>query len=572
MNPGEEEVNAVAAPEIEAAVAKKSLDEISMALDVEGQRDFDFDAEARYVITDTGVPHDGEVQKIIESDPTLGFEVVKMDGLPTTTRVVKGKERTFYQYKGQLVHAHIKALLVDRSIPDTNESGVPNVNFKGIREGEVITPDVIKDRFGKELPYSVSITKEGKLEVTNPDADKKVTVLGFGEARATDAPTPGVEVQATAEPAVVAEAQPAAPAEAVDAAPAADAYEGAIAAAKLVTELESEIDESSAEIGVEAGVESHEPLSVDELKEIGDKGLDAVDVENPLEVAEVAEVAEAAEIPAAPTEAPIVVEAPAVAEVAEESPEANQSEAMHSQYENRVMDIRVETASELARTLNALEENQNVVTIANRTIVDGASTAVSRLNSVLRSYGDYPVGAIQTEIRQTVDALYGVFSATRRFGEGTLGEIRSATSSIEAVLARQSQDAENVDANFQVALAERGLEADETKETAGDAIRGASDTISGAQELRQSLNSLDTVVGDLSQRVLRRQIDELESILQQSYRQPINPEDLMQITRTIQSAFDNDEVQSSINDVNTKLQTVIDQTRQARGKLHPAGS
>ena len=191
---------------------------------------------------------------------------------------------------------------------------------------------------------------------------------------------------------------------------------------------------------------------------------------------------------------------------------------------------------------------------------------------MLRNYNDYPVGSIQTEIRQTVDALYSVHAATRRFGEGTLGEIRSATSAIEAVLARQSQDAENVDANFQVALAERGLQPDQTTETAADAIKGAGDTISGVQELRQSLNSLDTVMGNLSQSVLRRRIDELESVLQQSYRQPINPEDLMQITRSIQLAFDNDDVRGSITDANTKLQAVIDQTRQARSKLHPAGS
>ena len=556
MTSGEEEIHATAAPENEAAIAKKSLSEINMALDVEGQRDFDFDAEARYVITDTGIPNDEKVRELIEADSTLGFEVVKMDGLPTITQNVGGREVSFYQYKGQLINPTIKALLVDRSQPDVDKDGKAVVNFKGMRADEVIDPAVIADRLGKKVSYSVSVDAEGKLSITNPDAATKVTVLGFGDAKLAGQP---VLAEAPAITAPIAEVQPTAPniapVEVAESAPA-DAYEGAIAAAKLVTELEAEIDESSAEISVEKGVESHEPLTVEEFKEMGDKGLDAVDVDNPAEVAEATGVTEA------------VAAVPAVEAV----PQTNESEAMHSQYENRVMDIRVETASELARALNALEENQNLDTLGNRTVVDSAGEAVSRLNAVLRNYNDYPVGSIQTEIRQTVDALYSVHAATRRFGEGTLGEIRSATSAIEAVLARQSQDAENVDTNFQVALAERGLQPDQTTETAADAIKGAGDTISGVQELRQSLNSLDTVMGNLSQSVLRRRIDELESVLQQSYRQPINPEDLMQITRSIQLAFDNDDVRGSITDANTKLQAVIDQTRQARSKLHPAGS
>ena len=560
MTSGEEEIHTTAAPENEAAIAKKSLSEINMALDVEGQRDFDFDAEARYVITDTGIPNDEKVRELIEADSTLGFEVVKMDGLPTITHNVGGREVRFYQYKGQLINPTIKALLVDRSQPDVDKDGKAVVNFKGMRADEVIDPAVIADRLGKKVSYSVSVDAEGKLSITNPDAATKVTVLGFGDAKLASQP---VLAEAPAITAPIAEVQPTAPniapVEVAESAPA-DAYEGAIAAAKLVTELEAEIDESSAEISVEKGVESHEPLTVEEFKEMGDKGLDAVDVDNPAEVAEAA----AAQ--------PEVIEPASAAEVVEAVPQTNESEAMHSQYENRVMDIRVETASELARALNALEENQNLDTLGNRPVVDSAGEAVSRLNAVLRNYNDYPVGSIQTEIRQTVDALYSVHAATRRFGEGTLGEIRSATSAIEAVLARQSQDAENVDANFQVALAERGLQPDQTTETAADAIKGAGDTISGVQELRQSLNSLDTVMGDLSQSVLRRRIDELESVLQQSYRQPINPEDLMQITRSIQLAFDNDDVRGSITDANTKLQAVIDQTRQARSKLHPAGS
>ena len=560
MTSGEEEIHATAAPENEAAIAKKSLSEINMALDVEGQRDFDFDAEARYVITDTGIPNDEKVRELIEADTTLGFEVVKMDGLPTITQNVGGRGVSFYQYKGQLINPTIKALLVDRSQPDVDKDGKAVANFKGMRADEVIDPAVIADRLGKKVSYSVSVDAEGKLSISNPDAATKVTVLGFGDAKLAGQP---VLAEAPAITAPIAEVQPAmpdiAPVEVTESAPT-DAYEGAIAAAKLVTELEAEIDESSAEISVEKGVESHEPLTVEEFKEMGDKGLDAVDVDNPAEVAEAA---------AAQPEA---TESTDAVEVVEAVPQTNESEAMHSQYENRVMDIRVETASELARALNALEENQNLDTLGNRTVVDSAGEAVSRLNAVLRNYNDYPVGSIQTEIRQTVDALYSVHAATRRFGEGTLGEIRSATSAIEAVLARQSQDAENVDANFQVALAERGLQPDQTTETAADAIKGAGDTISGVQELRQSLNSLDTVMGNLSQSVLRRRIDELESVLQQSYRQPINPEDLMQITRSIQLAFDNDDVRGSITDANTKLQAVIDQTRQARSKLHPAGS
>ena len=563
MTSGEEEIHTTAAPENEAAIAKKSLSEINMALDVEGQRDFDFDAEARYVITDTGIPNDEKVRELIEADSTLGFEVVKMDGLPTITQNVGGREVSFYQYKGQLINPTIKALLVDRSQPDVDKDGKAVVNFKGMRADEVIDPAVIADRLGKKVSYSVSVDAEGKLSISNPDAATKVTVLGFGDAKLASQPVSAVEAPAITAPVAEVEVQPAAPniapVEVAESAPA-DAYEGAIAAAKLVTELEAEIDKSSAEISVEKGVESHEPLTVEEFKEMGDKGLDAVDVDNPAEVAEAA----AAQ--------PEVIEPASAAEVVEAVPQTNESEAMHSQYESRVMDIRVETASELARALNALEENQNLDTLGNRTIVDSAGEAVSRLNAVLRNYNDYPVGSIQTEIRQTVDALYSVHAATRRFGEWTLGEIRSATSAIEAVLARQSQDAENVDANFQVALAERGLQPDQTTETAADAIKGAGDTISGVQELRQSLNSLDTVMGNLSQSVLRRRIDELESVLQQSYRQPINPEDLMQITRSIQLAFDNDDVRGSITDANTKLQAVIDQTRQARSKLHPAGS
>ena len=562
MTSGEEEIHATAAPENEAAIAKKSLSEINMALDVEGQRDFDFDAEARYVITDTGIPNDEKVRELIEADSTLGFEVVKMDGLPTITQNVGGREVSFYQYKGQLINPTIKALLVDRSQPDVDKDGKAVVNFKGMRADEVIDPAVIADRLGKKVSYSVSVDAEGKLSISNPDAATKVTVLGFGDAKLASQPVSAVEAPAITAPVAEVEVQPAAPniapVEVAESAPA-DAYEGAIAAAKLVTELEAEIDKSSAEISVEKGVESHEPLTVEEFKEMGDKGLDAVDVDNPAEVAEAA----AAQ--------PEVIEPASAAEVVEAVPQTNESEAMHSQYESRVMDIRVETASELARALNALEENQNLDTLGNRTIVDSAGEAVSRLNAVLRNYNDYPVGSIQTEIRQTVDALYSVHAATRRFGEWTLGEIRSATSAIEAVLARQSQDAENVDANFQVALAERGLQPDQTTETAADAIKGAGDTISGVQELRQSLNSLDTVMGNLSQSVLRRRIDELESVLQQS-RQPINPEDLMQITRSIQLAFDNDDIRGSITDANTKLQAVIDQTRQARSKLHPAGS
>ena len=563
MTSGEEEIHTTAAPENEAAIAKKSLSEINMALDVEGQRDFDFDAEARYVITDTGIPNDEKVRELIEADSTLGFEVVKMDGLPTITQNVGGREVSFYQYKGQLINPTIKALLVDRSQPDVDKDGKAVVNFKGMRADEVIDPAVIADRLGKKVSYSVSVDAEGKLSITNPDAATKVTVLGFGDAKLAGQPVSAVEAPAITAPVAEVEVQPAAPniapVEVAESAPA-DAYEGAIAAAKLVTELEAEIDKSSAEISVEKGVESHEPLTVEEFKEMGDKGLDAVDVDNP------AEVAEAAAAQPEATESTDAVEA------VEAAPQTNESEAMHSQYENRVMDIRVETASELARALNALEENQNLDTLGNRTVVDSAGEAVSRLNAVLRNYNDYPVGSIQTEIRQTVDALYSVHAATRRFGEGTLGEIRSATSAIEAVLARQSQDAENVDANFQVALAERGLQPDQATETAADAIKGAGDTISGVQELRQSLNSLDTVMGNLSQSVLRRRIDELESVLQQSYRQPINPEDLMQITRSIQLAFDNDDIRGSITDANTKLQAVIDQTRQARSKLHPAGS
>ena len=559
MTSGEEEIHATAAPENEAAIAKKSLSEINMALDVEGQRDFDFDAEARYVITDTGIPNDEKVRELIEADSTLGFEVVKMDGLPTITQNVGGREVSFYQYKGQLINPTIKALLVDRSQPDVDKDGKAVVNFKGMRADEVIDPAVIADRLGKKVSYSVSVDAEGKLSISNPDAATKVTVLGFGDAKLASQPVSAVEAPAITAPVAEVEVQPAAPniapVEVAESAPA-DAYEGAIAAAKLVTELEAEIDKSSAEISVEKGVESHEPLTVEEFKEMGDKGLDAVDVDNPAEVAEAA----AAQ--------PEVIEPASAAEVVEAVPQTNESEAMHSQYESRVMDIRVETASELARALNALEENQNLDTLGNRTIVDSAGEAVSRLNAVLRNYNDYPVGSIQTEIRQTVDALYSVHAATRRFGEWTLGEIRSATSAIEAVLARQSQDAENVDANFQVALAERGLQPDQTTETAADAIKGAGDTISGVQELRQSLNSLDTVMGNLSQSVLRRRIDELESVLQQ----PINPEDLMQITRSIQLAFDNDDIRGSITDANTKLQAVIDQTRQARSKLHPAGS
>ena len=515
MTSGEEEIHTTAAPENEAAIAKKSLSEINMALDVEGQRDFDFDAEARYVITDTGIPNDEKVRELIEADTTLGFEVVKMDGLPTITQNVGGREVSFYQYKGQLINPTIKALLVDRSQPDVDKDGKAVVNFKGMRAGEVIDPAVIADRLGKKVSYSVSVDAEGKLSITNPDATTKVTVLGFGDAKLAGQP---VLAEAPAITAPIAEVQPAAPniapVEVAESAPA-DAYEGAIAAAKLVTELEAEIDESSAEISVEKGVESHEPLTVEEFKEMGDKGLDAVDVDNPAEVAEAA------------AGQPEATEFTDAVEAVEAVPQTNESEAMHSQYESRVMDIRVETASELARALNALEENQNLDTLGNRTVVDSAGEAVSRLNAVLRNYNDYPVGSIQTEIRQTVDALYSVHAATRRFGEGTLGEIRSATSAIEAVLARQSQDAENVDTNFQVALAERGLQPDQATETAGDAIKGAGDTISGVQELRQSLNSLDTVMGNLSQSVLRRRIDELESVLQQSYRHPINPQALM---------------------------------------------
>ena len=552
MNPADEETKPRVPQETEAALAKKSLSEINMALDVEGEQDFDFDAEARYVITDTGVPNDEKVRELIQADSTLGFEVVKMEGLPTVTRMVNGQPRSFYEYKGQLIHSHIEALFVDRSQPDVGQDGTPIVNFKGMRKNEVIDPALIKERFGKDIPFSVSIDDEGALKVVNPDATKTVTVLGFGDAHIAGA---GLEnVPATPSPQGEAPASAEANAESVT--------------EHLVTEIEAEIDAASNEIGAEHGVESHEPLSAEELEKIGDKGLEAAEVDDPSEQVISNELTEAAE--------------PGVDESGEDeehlsfaaggeawSEDDERAAAMHRHYERIVLDTRMDTADELASSLIGLESNGNALSAGERVIIDSAKNCVAELEAAVRNYENYGVEPIRTYLRRTADALYFFHGATLRYAEGEVGEVNRVVGAIEKTLQDKAQEAADRDQDFKVVTTESGIDIEPGVQTAVEVVGAATQQINDTEVLKQSLTALSEKVVGISNGKLRSYIQQLEDIRDASYSRPIDPSEIAQVTRAIVNAYDTDEMRTAIRNADTQVKLVETQVRSAIGTLRP---
>lgn len=553
MNPADEETKPRVPQETEAALAKKSLSEINMALDVEGEQDFDFDTEARYVITDTGVPNDEKVRELIQADSTLGFEVVKMEGLPTVTRMVNGEPRSFYEYKGQLVHSYIEALFVDRSQPDVSQDGTPIINFKGMRKNEVIDPAVIKARFGKDIPFSVSIDDEGTLKVVNPDSTKKVTVLGFGDAHVAGANL-GSEAAAPSQAEAVVSTEAKAESE----------------AEQLAAEIESEIDAVSSEIGAEHGVESHEPLSTEELEKIGDKGLEAAEVEDPSEEVISNEFTEAAEPNVAATEAE-EDEPLSLAAGGEEWNEADErAAAMHRHYERIVLDTRMDTADELANSLIGLESNGNALSAGERVLIDSAKTCVAELEAAVRNYENYGVDPIRTYLRRTADALYFFHGATLRFSEGEVGEVKRVVGAIEKTLQDKAQEAADRDQDFKVVTTESGIDIEPGTQTAAGVVEAASDQIKDTEALKQSLTALSEKVTSISNGQLRGYIQQLEDIRDASYSRPIDPSEIAQVTRAIVNAYDTDEMRTLIRNADTQVKTVAEQTRGAIAVLQPS--
>lgn len=143
-------------------------------------------------------------------DPKGGFEVVSLadcardeKGIITyeySTQDEQGNART----ESVKLNGNTVALLVKNGEAPDFATGK---GFKGLREGELVTDEVISKRFGETTsPFSVGIT-EGKIIVENTRPEAGLNVMTTKETTveaATEAPAPVIELEVSAERAEVA--------------------------------------------------------------------------------------------------------------------------------------------------------------------------------------------------------------------------------------------------------------------------------------------------------------------------------------------------------------------------------
>lgn len=493
--------------------AEKSLDTLKLSVDVKGSTEVALDDQLRYVIADVESPKSPEETKLISNDPTLGFEIITTNSLPTEKVSMGERIVTAFVYNGMLINGNIKALFVDRSKPAVDAEGKAVANFKGMRAGEQITPQIIAQRFGKDVSFGVSLTAEGKLAVSNADETRHVSVLGFGEAD-----------KASVEENPV------------------DDFELSVAAAKAAANIEAELDSRTHDIIDTFETEHKEPLSVEEIKEIGEEGLVAAEVKEPqVEVA-----------PAPPA-----------------SQEELRSQQIHGMYEQAALAIRLETVGDMTRLMTQLEESQQTLVSTDEAIHRATADSLARLNTVIQRIEEYPNRAIQTEIRQTIDALYSVLGMTQRVGEGTIADIHRGITVLQRTIEERVNEAENRDSDFKVVAYQNDVDIKSGTVLASDILHEAANELHDSKELHASLNTLDKVLNEVSQHSLRLQLRRLEEVLNNSFSSPIDPNELANITMTIQQGIESEAFRSSLASAGKSLEEFIGRTHRAVELIKP---
>ncbi len=519
-----------------------SLSKLNMVQEVKGSATFDFNKEARYVIApDISQPTSREESEFIQNDSTLGFEVVDLTKLPRRTETIKGRQVEVVEYQGSLLDASVAALLVDRSQPAMGEKQ----GYKGLRAGETITPAVIKARFGKDVDFSVSLDQDKGLNVSRPqDAGGKLSVMGFGDASLTEA-----EIEAL-------RANAAEPDESEvddithDRAPQAEqpATEGLSDAARraeaLMLQDEAEIDQRTEELVNEAERERPE-LSREELEDIGE-----------VPVKETVAVEQEVDSNSSEGEA--------------QSVEQGEADRLKRIYEQNIFDVRDELASSLQKGIKVLDEEGRAIGLGTRTILEGITISTDGLNNALRHYEDYPTGAVQTLIRQTIDQLYQVNGAAGRYEEGPVADMSRAIDVTENGLEASSSRAGVIDGNFESVLAQQGAQIDQVPESAASFVGGAKATVGETQELKDSLKQLSETVGTARRLGIGTATSRLEDILQQSYSRPIDVSELQQIIVDVRRYADEDsELGQAIRKADTNLQSFSENVQVAYARVNP---
>ena len=288
-----------------------------------------------------------------------------------------------------------------------------------------------------------------------------------------------------------------------------------------VAHIEEEIDQHSLAIEAEAIEHGAEKISFEEAQKIGEPTVENAGIEDPTTAA-----------------------------------------AKHV-FETISADIRAETAQGLRIATNGLGENANSIKAAENSFLNGITASTARLESVLRNYENYPVNSIQTEIRQTIDALNDPLRAGGILGEQTLNEIQQYKEDVEETLTHQAVIANTADENFTAVVEGQSVEG---VVPAISAIETTRNSLSELSKVQTVLNNADVVTQN-TLRGIRLHTDRLNTVLTQSYSYPINVDDLYSIVTELKKLSVNEETRNVYKDANDSVNVLLNQVVAAVGQL-----
>lgn len=283
-------------------------------------------------------------------------------------------------------------------------------------------------------------------------------------------------------------------------------------AARTIVDLETEIDTRSTEISAETSPESEPRITEEEIRDIGEEGLDSVGVDDPSENDTEANSTNA------------------------ERNTAAMIESIEHTYNQQVLAIREALATDIARPLSILDSSSEAVRLGERTVLENTSYTLQDLEATLRNYENYPLSAVQTRLRASIDGLHHAAGAIGLYGEQTLSEAEHALSAVDKKLSEQSEQATRRDDDVKTVLTEQGVgEASFDAEAASGVVAKTKETIGDLATVRADLTALDADVNGFKSEVVKT-IDSLQVILTESYNRPIDPDAINQLVRRLKQS------------------------------------
>lgn len=306
--------------------------------------------------------------------------------------------------------------------------------------------------------------------------------------------------------------------------------------------IEDFMDVHSAEMGAEQERQDRS----EEIRELGEEGLDASGVVDP---------SDSNEFDGLPSSD--------VAEQSDVNPEKNELDGIERTYNSRVARVEDELATDIAEVLSKLESESELIGLGKRTILDNTRLSLQDMEVTLNNFDDRTLGGIQTRLRSTIDSLYSVSGRVSHYSQSVIGEVRSLLNSVDARIASQTKEAEQVDEDIKSVLGEKGIiEAPFTTDSATATVNKVKEAVGSSSEVKTSLSALETEADSFKEEV-RKAISSLEDILHQSYSRPVESGEIAEIVHRLKqlTTDENGALAQQIGETDARFQTAVKRLR-----------